>query len=189
MKELKVIRDIQTDIYLVVCAEEISTEASDGSSTDYSLRNEESTCEYDLFKVIEKDFGIDTSSLYLAGPDNDIHSDEIDDVTLKEINKFAKQWLHENEWHDHALYWNYFDGSNWQSVLLHSEDHGIDDNIEVELLDEVKAQEFLNIYYRVREAPRNWTDGFASIKDKDSGLTVKFSQWAGEPSVCAIYQL
>ena len=135
MKNCKVIRELSTGKCLVVREDEMSNCSRDGSSTDYSLENENSTCEQDLLCAVEKEFGVSMCDLYLAGPDNEICSDEIDDVRMEKIRAFAKAWLQRNEWHDSALYWNYFDGSNWQSVLLHSEDPDIDDNKEYELLD------------------------------------------------------
>ena len=49
--------------FLVVLAKEIENYAADGSSYDYSLKNNESTCEYDMMKAIEKKFGVNTSAL------------------------------------------------------------------------------------------------------------------------------
>ena len=104
--------------YLVVLAKEIENNAADGSSYDYSLDNDESECEYDMMKAIEKKFGVNTDEISLCGEDNELEAcigSEISDGLLAKINDFAKNWIKENEWFDEPLYWNYFDGSNWWS--------------------------------------------------------------------------
>ena len=124
--------------YLVVLAKEIENHAADGSSYDYSLNNDESECEYDMMKAIEKKFGVNTAELSLYGEDNEIEAcigSEINDELLAKINDFAKTWRKENEWFDNPLYWNYFDGSNWKSELLHSEEECANDNRQYDLLD------------------------------------------------------
>ena len=57
--------------YLVVLAKEIENHAADGSSYDYSLNNDESECEYDMMKTIEKKFGANTAELSLCGEENE----------------------------------------------------------------------------------------------------------------------
>lgn len=117
--------------YLVVLAKEIENHAADGSSYDYSLENNDSECEYDMMKAIEKKFGINTAELSLYGEDNELEAcigSEISDELLAKINDFAKTWRKENEWFDSPTYWNYFDGSNWKSELLHSEEECANDN-------------------------------------------------------------
>lgn len=57
--------------YLVVLAKEIENHAADGSSYDYSLDNNESECEYDMMKAIEKKFGVTLLSwIYLVKTTN-----------------------------------------------------------------------------------------------------------------------
>jgi hypothetical protein len=124
--------------YLVVLAKEIENHAADGSSYDYSLDNNESECEYDMMKAIEKKFGVNTAELSLYGEDNELEAcigSEISDELLVKINDFSKTWRKENEWFDKPLYWNYFDGSNWRAELLHSEVEGVNDNRQYDLLD------------------------------------------------------
>lgn len=124
--------------FLVVLAKEIEKHAADGSSYDYSLNNDESECEYDMMKAIEKKFGVNTAELSLYGEDNELEvciGSEISDDLLAKINDFAKTWRNENEWFDEPLYWNYFDGSNWRAVLLHSEVEYANDNRQYNLLD------------------------------------------------------
>ena len=84
--------------FLVVLAKEIEDCASDGSSYDYSLKNNESECEYDMMKAIEKKFGVNTAELSLYGEDNELEAcigSEISDELLAKINDFAKTWRKE----------------------------------------------------------------------------------------------
>lgn len=84
--------------YLVVLAKEIENCAADGSSYDYSLKNDESECEYDMMKAIEKKFGVNTAELSLYGEDNELEAcigSEISDELLAKINDFAKTWRKE----------------------------------------------------------------------------------------------
>lgn len=102
--DIVVLENIQREdnepIFLVVLAKEIENYAADGSSYDYSLKNDESECEYDMMKAIEKKFGINTAELSLYGEDNELEAcigSEISDELLAEINIFAKKWREENE--------------------------------------------------------------------------------------------
>ena len=76
--------------YLVVLAKEIENHAADGSSYDYSLENNDSECEYDMMKAIEKKFGVNTADLSLYGEDNELEAcigSEISDELLTKINE------------------------------------------------------------------------------------------------------
>ena len=71
--------------FLVVLAKEIENHAADGSSYDYSLDNNESQCEYDMMKAIEKKFRVNTAELSLYGEDNELEAcigSEISDELL-----------------------------------------------------------------------------------------------------------
>ena len=86
--------------YLVVLAKEIENHAADGSSYDYSLDNDESECEYDMMKAIEKKFGVNTAELSLV-EDNEFEAcigSKISDELLVKIKDFSKTWRKENEW-------------------------------------------------------------------------------------------
>ena len=192
--------------YLVVLAKEIENYAADGSSYDYSLENNESECEYDMMKAIEEKFGIETSELSLCGENNELVTcidSEISDELLVKINDFAKTWRKENEWFDSPLYWNYFDGSNWRAVLLHSEVEGVNDNRRYDLLDSNNdtAKEVIAAYDRAENVPRQWENGhspfidketgyeirFSSFFDKETGYEIRFSQWYGHASMADVY--
>lgn len=192
--------------YLVVLAKEIENYAADGSSFDYSLENGESECEYDMMKAIEAKFGINTSELSLTGVDNELETcidSEISDELLAKINDFAKTWRKEHEWFDKPLYWNYFDGSNWRTELLHSEVEGVNDNRQYDLLDSNNetAKEVIAAYDRAENAPRQWEneystfiDGatgyeirFSHFIDEETGYKIRFAQWCGHASMADVY--
>lgn len=178
--------------FLVVLAKEIENYAADGSSYDYSLENGESECEYDMMKAIEKKFGINSAELSLHGEDNELEAclgSEISDELLAEINKFAKGWRKENEWFDNPLYWNYFDGSNWESELLHSEEECANDNRQFDLLDsnDETAREVIAAYDRAEDAPREWENGFSTFIDEETGYEIRFSRWSGHGSMADVY--
>lgn len=194
--DIVVLENIQREdnepIFLVVLAKEIENYAADGSSYDYSLKNDESECEYDMMKAIEKKFGINTAELSLYGEDNELEAcigSEISDELLAEINIFAKKWREENEWFDEPLYWNYFDGSNWKSELLHSEVEGVNDNRQYDLLDknDETAKEVIAAYDRAEDAPRRWENGYSTFIDKETGYEIRFSQWCGHASMADVY--
>lgn len=178
--------------YLVVLAKEIEKHAADGSSYDYSLKNDESECEYDMMKAIEEKFGVNTAELSLYGEDNELEAcigSEISDELLAEINTFAKKWREENEWFDEPIYWNYFDGSNWKSELLHSEVEGVNDNRQYDLLDsnDETAKEVVAAYDRAEDVQRRWENGYSTFIDKETGYEVRFSQWYGHASMADVY--
>ena len=178
--------------FLVVLAKEIENYAADGSSYDYSLKNNESTCEYDMMKAIEKKFGVNTSELSLYGEDNEIEAcigSEISDELLSKINDFAKTWRKENEWFDSPTYWNYYDGSVYKSVLLHSEVEYVNDNRLYDLLDsnDETAKKVISAYDRAEDVPRQWENGYSTFIDEETGYEVIFYQWCGHGSMADVY--
>lgn len=178
--------------FLVVLAKEIENYAADGSSYDYSLKNGESECEYDMMKAIEKKFGINSAELSLYGEDNELEAcfdSEISDEQLAEINKFAKNWRKENEWFDNPLYWNYYGNSNYNSILLHSEVEDVNNNREFNLLDndDETAKAVIAAYDRAEDAPREWENGFSTYYDEETGYEIRFSQWSGHGSMADVY--
>lgn len=178
--------------FIVVLAKEIENYAADGSSYDYSLKNGESECEYDMMKAIEKKFGINSAELSLCGEDNELEAcldSEISDELLSEINKFAKKWRKENEWFDNPLYWNYYDNSNYKSILLHSEVEDVNNNREFDLLDndDETAKAVIAAYDRAEDAPREWENGFSTYYDEETGYEIRFSQWSGHGSMADVF--
>ena len=178
--------------FIVVLAREIENYAADGSSYDYSLKNDESECEYDMMKAIEQEFNVDSSELSLYGEDNELEAcldSEISDELLAEINKFAKNWRKENEWFDSPLYWNYYDNSNYKSVLLHSEMEDANNNRQFDLLDndDETAKAVIAAYDRAEDVPRKWENGYSTFIDEETGYEIRFSQWCGHASVADVY--
>lgn len=178
--------------FLVVLAKEIENYAADGSSYDYSLKNGESECEYDMMKAIEKKFGINSAELSICGEDNELEAcldSEISDELLVKINKFAKGWRKENEWFDNPLYWNYYDNSNYKSILLHSEVEDANNNRQFDLLDndDETAKAVIAAYDRAEDAPRNLENGFSTFIDEETGYEIRFSQWSGHGSMADVY--
>ena len=178
--------------YLVVLAKEIENYAADGSSYDYSLENGESECEYDMMKAIEKKFGINTSDLSLCGEDNELEAcigSEISDELLAKINDFAKTWRKENEWFDSPTYWNYYAGSGYKSILLHSEVEDVNDNRQFGLLDndDETAKKVIAAYDRAEDAPREWENGFSTYDDEETGYEIRFSRWSDHGSMADVF--
>lgn len=178
--------------FLVVLAKEIENYAADGSSYDYSLKNGESECEYDMMKAIEKEFDVDSSELSLYGENNELEAcfgSEISDEQLAEINKFAKNWRKENEWFDSPLYWNYYDNSNYKSILLHSEAEDVNNNRQFDLLDndDETAKAVIAAYDRAEDAPREWENGFSTYYDEETGYEIRFSQCSGHGSMADVF--
>ena len=178
--------------FLVVLAKEIENYAADGSSYDYSLKNGESECEYDLMKAIEREFNVDSSELSLYGENNELETcigSEISDELLAEINKFAKNWRKENEWFDSPLYWNYYGNSNYKSILLHSEVEDANNNRQFDLLDndDETAKAVIAAYDRAEDAPREWENGFSTFIDEETGYEIRFSRWSDHGSMADVY--
>lgn len=178
--------------YLVVLAKEIENHAADGSSNDYSLENGESECKYDMMKAIEKKFNVNASELSLYGEDNELEAcigSEISDELLAKINDFAKTWRKENEWFDSPTYWNYYDGSGYTSVLLHSEVEDVNNNRQFDLLDsdDETAKDVIAAYDRAEDVPRQWENGFSTFTDEKTGYEIRFSQWSGHGSMADVY--
>lgn len=178
--------------FLVVLAKEIENYAADGSSYDYSLENGESECEYDMMKAIEKKFGINSAELSLTGEDNELEAcigSEISDELLAEINKFAKGWRKENEWFDSPTYWNYYAGSGYKSILLHSEVEDVNDNRQFDLLDndDETAKKVIAAYDRAEDAPREWENGFSTFIDEETGYEIRFSRWSDHGSMADVF--
>ena len=178
--------------FLVVLAKEIENYAADGSSYDYSLKNNECECEYDMMKAIEKEFNVDSSELSLYGENNELETcigSEISDELLAKINDFAKTWRKENEWFDSPTYWNYYDGSGYKSILLHSEVEDANNNRQFDLLDndDETAKAVIAAYDRAEDAPREWKNGFSTYDDEETGYEIRFSQWSGHGSMADVY--
>ena len=183
--------------YLVILAKEIENYAADGTSYDYSLENEESTCWSDLESELENKykglvFGLENGNEICFDEwqsDTDALNGAKESNKIQEIRKFAADWLDEHVWHDDPLYWNYFDGSNWKSVLLYSESEEVSDNLDYELLDEDddEAKKVLAAYDRAEDASREWENGYSTYEDEETGLTVRFSQWSGHASMADIF--
>lgn len=178
--------------FIIVLAKEIENYAADGSSYDYSLKNGESECEYDMMKAIEKEFDVDSSELSLYGENNELEAcigSEISDEQLSEINKFAKKWRKENEWFDSPLYWNYYGTSKYNSILLHSEVEDVNNNREFNLLDndDETAKNVIAAYDRAEDAPRNWENGFSTYYDEETGYEIRFSQWSSHGSMADVF--
>ena len=178
--------------FLVVLAKEIENYAADGSSYDYSLENGESECEYDMMKAIEKEFNVDSSELSLCGEYNELEAcigSEISDELLAKINDFAKTWRKENEWFDSPTCWNYYDGSGYKSVLLHSEVEDVNNNRQFDLLDndDETAKAVIAAYDRAEDAPRNWENGFSTFIDEETGYEIRFSLWSGHGSMADVF--
>ena len=178
--------------FLVVLAKEIENYAADGSSYDYSLKNNECECEYDMMKAIEKEFNVDSLELSLCGENNELEAcldSEISDELLAKINDFAKTWRKGNEWFDSPLYWNYYDGSGYKSVLLHSEVEYVNDNRQFDLLDsnDETAKAVIAAYDRAEDAPREWENGFSTYDDEETGYEIRFSKWSGHGSMADVY--
>ena len=108
---------------------------------------------------------------------------------LVKINDFAKTWRKENEWFDSPLYWNYFDGSNWRTELLHSEVEGVNNNRQYNLLDsnDETAKEVIAAYDRAEDVPRRWENGYSTYIDEETGYEIRFSQWCGHASMADVY--
>lgn len=190
---LKVVNGVDdAPLYRVVWASDIQSTAADGQSNDYSLENGESTCWSDLESELESKY---PDTYFEIGEDNEIDIDEwntdreVSADELQAIRDFATDWLQEHEWHDDPLYWNYFDGSNWKSFLLYSEDCGINDNKEYELLDEddEEAKKVLAAYERACEVTKEWDHGYFTFHDDETGYDVQFSQYSYQGSMADIY--
>jgi len=185
--------------YLVILAKEIENYAADGTSYDYSLENEDSTCWEDLQRELEDKY---KGLFFILEDDNEISYDEWQSDTdalneakksnkIKEIRKFAADWLDEHVWHDEPLYWNYWGGSNWKSVLLYSKSGEVNNDYDYnyKLLDEDdnEAKEVLAAFDRAEDAPREWHNGYSTYEDEETGYEVRFSQFSGHGSMADIF--
>ncbi len=197
VRVLKNINSTSDAQYLVVLDKEIENYAADGTSYDYSLENEESTCWSDLESELEDKY---KGLVFGLEGDNEICFDEWQSDAdalneaektnkIQEIRKFAADWLDEHVWHDEPLFWNYFDGSNWKSVLLKSSDSGIDDNKPFELLDnnDKEAQDVLAAYNRAEDATPEWENGFFTYHDEETGYDIRFAQWSNKAMMAEVF--
>lgn len=188
--------------YFVVYEDQISGTAADGTTYDYSLRNGESTCWSDLESELEEKY---EGLRFTLSTDNEIDIDTwySDDEALEkaektnkieEIREFAKEWLEENEYFYDCKFWNYWDGHNWQSLLLYCEIPEVDDNKVYELLgEEVTLDDgpdeediILAAFKRARKASPEWHNGYAHYKDEETGYLIKFSCWEGDAYAAAV---
>lgn len=191
---LKVMNNNSIDdapLYRVVLAKGVEATAADGQCNDYSLDNEESTCWSDLESELESQF----PDTFFALDDQEIVIDtasterEVTEEELNSIRDFAAEWLSEHEWHDAALYWNYYNGHGWTSHLLHSDDWACNDNKEYELLseDDEKAKNVLDAYNRAQDASKDYVDGYCTIHDEESGYDVRFTEFSFQGSLADIF--
>lgn len=188
--------------YLVVYEDQIDNTAADGTTYDYSLQNEESSCWNDLETELEEKY---EGLRFTLGSDNEIDIDEWesdDDVLadaektnkIEEIRAFTKEWLEDNEYFYDCKFWNYWDGHNWESLLLYCENPEVDDNKDYELLgedvtlnDEPDEEDIvLAAFERAREASPEWCNGFAKYKDEETGYLVMFSCREGDAYAASV---
>lgn len=179
--------------YYIVLAKDIENESATGESYDYNLSNSESGCEEALFDAIRDAFDVDTSDFGLYGDDNHIeyegYDDDITEEKIAEINAFAKSWRAENEYKVNCLWYNYFDGSNWQSLLLSSDDDYVDSNKQYELLNDDDAEDIIAAFDRAKDESCNvdWQRGYKTIHDEETGYDIRFSQYSNAVGIADIF--
>lgn len=188
--------------YLVVYEDQISDTAADGTTYDYSLKNEESTCWSDLESELEEKY---EGLHFTLSTDNEIDIDtwSSDDEALEEaektnkieeIREFAKEWLEDNECLYDCKFWNYWDGHNWNSLLLYCENPEVDDNKDYELLGEDvtlddepdEADIVLTAFERAKKVSPDWHNGIAVYKDKETGYYIIFSYFEDAAYAAAV---
>lgn len=203
VRVLKNINHLENGVdYFVVNEDQISEIAADETTFDYSLENGESTCWSDLESELEEKYkGL--SFALSEGNEIDIDTWNSDDEALEEaertnkiekIREFAKEWLEEHEYFYDCKFWNYWDGHNWQSLLLYCENPGVDDNKDYELLgedvtldDEPDEEDIvLAAFERAKKASPEWHNGYAHYKDEETGLFVTFSCWEGDAEAASV---
>ena len=203
VRVLKNINHLENGVdYFVVNEDQISEIAADGTTFDYSLENGESTCWSDLESELEKKYkGL--SFAISEGNEIDIDTWDSDDEALEEaertnkiekIREFAKEWLEDHECFYDCKFWNYWDGHNWQSLLLYCENPDVDNNKDYELLgedvtldDEPDEEDIvLAAFERAKKALPEWHNGYAHYKDEETGLFVTFSCWEGDAEAASV---
>lgn len=203
VRVLKNINHLENGVdYFVVNEDQISETAADGTTFDYSLENGESTCWSDLESELEEKYkGL--SFALSEGNEIDIDTWNSDDEALEEaertnkiekIREFAKEWLEDHECFYDCKFWNYWDGHNWQSLLLYCENPDVDNNKDYELLgedvtlnDEPDEEDIvLAAFERAKKASPEWHNGYAHYKDEETGLFVTFSCWEGDAEAASV---
>ena len=105
-----------------------------------------------------------------------------------------KEWLEDNECFYDCKFWNYWDGHNWQSLLLYCENPDVDNNKDYELLgedvtldDEPDEEDIvLAAFERAKKTSPEWHNGYAHYKDEETGLFVTFSCWEGDAEAASV---
>lgn len=176
--------------YYVISADDIDDYAEDGQNYGYCLENEFCICERDLLDAIEEKFDVDSLDLWIDISKEDIvvsHDEEIPETLLKKINIFAKKWRKEHEIFVKAKFYNYFDGHNWKSLLLWSEDKCVDDQKQFRILSDEEAADMIAAYNRAKHDKPAYEQGIASYEDKETGYEVLFSLFEGTIGFAGIY--
>lgn len=134
---------------------------------DYCLEN--STCDR-----LREEF---LNAIKLAGfevKEDDTFEDFVESENA-EIKAFTEKWREKNESYNNVLAWNYFDGHNWRTITIDSDNYDCEANYEK--MENEESEEILRLFNEVYFDEFN--NGFSKIKK--GGYTFVKSQFAGNP--------
>ena len=100
-----------------------------------------------------------------------------------DIRQFFEEYVKNNESKMDAIYMNYWDGSNWQSIVF--ADCEIESPYELLAKDDPEAVEVLAAFARLGGVP--YIEGTDTEEtDEESGHIFYFTRYAGDPWVCRV---
>lgn len=106
----------------------------------------------------------------------------IDDILESEdekVQKFLEDWREENESYTEALVYNFWNGHNWQSIIL---DCDIDEGVNYEEIESEEAEEILKAFEGVEFG--QYKCGLRSVEVGD--LVFTHSLFAGDPFLASV---
>ncbi len=98
-------------------------------------------------------------------------------IELNEIRTFVEKWKEENEQHEMALAWTYWDGSNYKTFVLKSED---DSACDVKELPDKQQKKIL------AEMPDTPYIEKATESVETANYIFSYSRYANDPWICRV---
>lgn len=159
-------RDEFERMYLCDCHDKFGFRISATDAGDYCLENCYCT---ELHEKFLNDF---ETAGFEVEEDNCI--DDILESADEKVQKFLEDWKEVNESYTEAIAYNFWNGHNWQSIILDSD---IDEAINYEEIESKEAEEILNAFEEVEFGQHE--RGLCSVKVDNFVFT--HSLFAGNP--------
>lgn len=190
-ENIKILKNLETGIYYVTkesniedgflhdCYSRYGIPVSNEEACDYCLANTECDMKQDIERELRENFDISDDVEIEIDYDGTV---KVDDEENEEYSEFAKKYNEENLHYTEARYFNYWDGRNWQSIIIWEEFY----DTEWEEVDD--DEEVVEITSAVEKFDPYIANG-AGKAEKIDGFEVFTSIWQDNPWMCRLERL